>query len=269
MAILAASCGPASQPAGPTRLPELELPEAEWPEVELIVTVTRVGDGDSFRDESTDGEIEARLAGINSPELDECHGRAARDALRDMIEGRTIGLVAGPEFDQFDRVLARAVVDDVYVNLAMVLGGHSLVVSEPGPDRNSLVEAEAIARAGEAGWWAGDVCGAAGPRAGLEIIGIDYDPSGPDDNESVVIANTGSSSLNLEGFVLRDESSVNRLKLPPLVLDPGAEVEVVRTCDTAPKNQVAWCSDQPVWNNDGDTALLLDPFGRIVAFLRY
>ena len=30
-----------------------------------------------------------------------------------------------------------------------------------------------------------------------------------------------------------------------------------------------WCSEQPVFNNDGDTAMLLDPFGRVVALARY
>jgi hypothetical protein len=32
---------------------------------------------------------------------------------------------------------------------------------------------------------------------------------------------------------------------------------------------IPWCTDQPIWNNDGDTALLLDEAGRIVAIRRY
>lgn len=32
---------------------------------------------------------------------------------------------------------------------------------------------------------------------------------------------------------------------------------------------ITWCTDQPIWNNGGDTALLLDPAGRIVAVRRY
>ena len=33
--------------------------------------------------------------------------------------------------------------------------------------------------------------------------------------------------------------------------------------------EVFWCSDGPVWNNGGDTALLLDPAGNVAGRLRY
>ena len=32
---------------------------------------------------------------------------------------------------------------------------------------------------------------------------------------------------------------------------------------------LAWCSDTPIWNNGGDSALLLSPAGNIVAHARY
>jgi hypothetical protein len=32
---------------------------------------------------------------------------------------------------------------------------------------------------------------------------------------------------------------------------------------------LAWCTEIPVWNNDGDAVILLDAFGRVVAFHRY
>ena len=238
------------------------------PATDLDAKVTSVSDGDSFRVRTQSAEIEVRLLGINSPEEDECHGAEAMTALDDLIAGRNISLATEPELDQFDRVLARAVVDDTYVNVAMVRDGHSLV-SGPSPDRNLLVEAESEARASELGIWASDVCDASGPPATLEITNIDYNPPGSDDAESVTITNTGGEPIDLEGFVLRDESSVNRFEFPVVILAPGSEIRVVSGCGTEAEGTMAWCRSQPVWNNEGDTALLLDPAGRIVAYHRY
>lgn len=261
VAVVVVACASADGTAAVT------MPIVDLPETDLDVLVTAVADGDSFRAESPAGEIEVRLLGLNSPELDECHGEPAKDALRDLIEDRNIELATEPELDQFDRVLVRAVVGETYVNLDMVLNGHSLAVSEGGTDRDTFLEAEEVARAGEVGLWAGDVCGAVGPRATLEITNIDYDPPGADEDESVTIVNTGSESINLEGFVLRDESSINRFEFPAVTLGPGNELVVVRGCDA--EGAISWCTGQPIWNNGGDTALLLDPVGRIVAVHRY
>ena len=245
------------------------IARVDLPETDLDAVVTNVADGDSFRAESPAGEIEVRLLGINSPELDECHGPAARDALADLIEGHSIELATEPELDQFDRVLARATVDGTYVNLDMVLNGHSLVVTEGSTDREALLRAEGHARAGGIGLWASDVCGAEGPKASLEITGVDYDPPGADDDESVTIANTGVDPIDLAGFVLRDESSVNRFEFHDIILEPGSEIVIATGCGLRGEGIVAWCTDQPVWNNGGDTALVLDPLGRIVAIHRY
>jgi endonuclease YncB( thermonuclease family) len=241
----------------------------EPPVADIDVVVTSVADGDSFRAESSAGEIEVRLLGMNSPELDECHGQPAREALVDLIDDRTIGLATEPELDQFDRVLARAVVGGTYVNLEMVKNGNSLVVTDGSADRRTLLEAEKMARASEIGIWASNICGAVGPRAALEITGIDFDPPGADDDESVTIINSGADPIDLAGFVLRDESSVNRFDFPDITLAPGDELLVVRGCGDGEESMIPWCTDQPIWNNEGDTALLLDEVGRIVDIRRY
>ena len=246
-----------------------DLAGFELPATDVDVVVTSVADGDSFRAESSAAEIEVRLLGINSPELDECHGQPAREALVDLIDDRTIGLATEPELDQFDRVLARAVVSGTYVNLEMVKNGNSLVVTDGSTDRRTLLEAEGVARASEIGMWASDICGAVGPRASLEITSIDFDPPGADDEESVTIINSGADPIDLAGFVMRDESSVNRFDFPNITLAPGGELLVVRGCGDGEESTIPWCTDQPIWNNDGDTALLLDEVGRIVDIRRY
>ena len=239
------------------------------PATDVEVDVSTVADGDSFRAESPAGEIEVRLLGVNSPELDECHGQPAKDALVDLIENRTIGLATEPELDQFDRVLARAVVNEIYVNWQMVRDGHSVVVTDGSTDRDTLLEAEDAARTSEIGMWASDICGAVGPRAALEITSVNFDPPGPDDDESVTITNYGSDSIDLLGFVLRDESSVNRFVFPDTTLASGQELMIVRGCGGGEEGTIPWCTGQPIWNNEGDTALLLDEAGRIVDMRRY
>ena len=254
--------------AGATDTPTPAM-SVEPPATDLDVVVTSVSDGDSFRAEAPSGEIEVRLLGLNAPELDECHGPLAKEALGELIEGHRIGLARESDLDQFDRVLARAVVAATYVNLELVLNGHGLVLSEAAPDRDLLLEAEEIARARGTGMWASDVCGAVGVPATLEIIAIDHNPPGSDEAESVTIANIGDTPVDLEGFVLRDESSINRFEFPSVEIAPGGDIEIVTGCQRDDDGTFNWCADQPVWNNEGDTALLLDRVGRIVAFHRY
>lgn len=240
------------------------------PVVSMTVLVTTVTDGDSFQGAVDGEEIEVRLLGINAPEREECFGTESTAWLTGTIDGKEVGLDPEAELDQFDRVLARAVVGDTYVNLAAVTTGHALVVSEAGVDRTAWAEVEDTTRLAGTGLWGDDICGASGPKASLEIVDIDYSHPGPADFESVTIENTGDEPINLSGFTLRDESSTNRYALPAELLQPGeSHLVFVSSCEPLHPIGPAWCSDKPVWNNDGDTALLLDSFGRIVAFLRY
>lgn len=245
------------------------MSEAGLPMVDFLAEVSSVADGDSFRVVVDGEEIEVRLLGINAPERDECFGPEAAVWLTEMIEGEEVGLAVEPEPDQFGRHLAVAVVDQMNVNESALSSGHALVVSAEGIDRDSFVAAEESARSARTGMWADDICGASGRRAILEIVELDYNPPGPDENETVVIVNNESDNIDLDGFVLRDESSVNRFVLPPVVLAELDRLTVRVTNCRVVQSAFDWCSEQPVFNNDGDTAMLLDPFGRVVALARY
>jgi micrococcal nuclease len=209
-----------------------------------------------------------RLLGINAPESDECYGPEAAAWLRTAIVGREIRL-ARAGTDQYERTLARVVLDDRYINREAVATGHALVVSSVELDRGLLLDAEREARDGGLGLWSDDICGAVGARASLTIAGIDHDPPGPDLAESVTIQNAGSETVNLAGFVVRDESSANRFVLPAFELEPGHRVSVVSGSGDLSSGTFEWRTAQPVWNNEGDTAFVLDPRGRIVATYRY
>jgi hypothetical protein len=224
------------------------------------VTVDRVVDGDSF---SSDG-LEVRLAGVNAPELDECFGEEAQQWLRERIEGKEVAIeVVGT--DQFERSLANVFLDEQWVNLALVGAGRALALTGGSSD---LLDAELAARAGDNGMWGSEICGAIGPKASLEIVNVDFNPAGEDTDERVVISNTDDESVSLEFYVLRDESSVNRFTFSDIDLGTGATVVVSTSCEGS-EPVLRWCAGGPVWNNDGDAAILLDSFGRAVALYRY
>ncbi|HEX5695493.1 MAG TPA: lamin tail domain-containing protein, partial [Acidimicrobiia bacterium] len=91
-------------------------------------------------------------------------------------------------------------------------------------------------------------------------------PPGPDgeslDLERVVL--TAAEPIDLDGWTLRDESSAHRCSFRSGArIDPGAPL-------TVSSADPCWVpGSSPVWNNEGDLVLLLDPTGRVVARHRY
>ena len=106
------------------------------------------------------------------------------------------------------------------------------------------------------------------------MAAVEANPPGPDENdlngEWVLLENRGGASADLETWVLRDESSVNRYAFPPgTLLEPGETLAVYSGCGSDDAGSLYWCASGPVWNNGGDTALLLDPQGNVAAYLVY
>ncbi|MGI8518165.1 MAG: lamin tail domain-containing protein [Acidimicrobiia bacterium] len=210
------------------------------------VTVDRIADGDSFRA----GELEVRLVGVNAPELNECYGDESRDWLQNEIADRMVELVI-VDIDQFDRSLAEVYFENRWINEELAASGHALALSSSATE---LLDGEGEARIEGRGMWATGICGANDPIAHVSIVNVVFNPPGEDTNEQVTIRNSEERAIDLSGFVLRDESSVNRFDLTGRTLPAGAETVIVTSS---------------VWNNDGDTALLLDASGRIVSVYRY
>ena len=233
------------------------------------VTVVEIFDGDSFVARSAGREVEVRLLGINAPEHDECFGPEARD--------RLVALLAGPVeldpvgTDRFGRALARVRAGDMDVGTAQVSEGAALALSGDDPYARDLMARAARAREAGAGMWSPTACGASLPVPEVTISTIEADPPGRDeehlDDEWVEV--TAADPVDLSGWVLRDESSSNRFRFPAgVTLAAGATIRVVTGCRPGP-HVLAWCADTPVWNNGGDSVVLLDDRGRVVAFRRY
>lgn len=233
--------------------------------------VVRVLDGDSLIALIDGIETEVRLQGINAPERDECLGDDSKSRLEEVLDSGPVQ-IAGTEFDQFDRLLGVVTAGGLPVNVTQVADGLALPLAAESPIDHLVLAAEERARTLDVGIWNPASCGS-GPLPEIVIVSVEPDPPGRDeeslDDERVVIRNRTGTSLDLTGWVLRDESTANRFRFPPgTSIESGATIEIVVGCQSAP-DRLTWCNDRPVWNNGGDTALLLDPEGRIVDLYRY
>lgn len=237
------------------------------------VQVLDADDGDSLRVVLDGVEERVRLLGINAPEWDECLGDESRDSLEELVGDAAVLGLEPDDRDQFGRILAHVFATDVYVNREQVSNGLAIGLSVPNAFRDELIAAETLAESGHVGMWNPEACGERTAAEGLGVLDVEPDPPGRDeenlDGEYVVIANRSDNAIDLSGFVLRDESTANRFVFQDgYVLGAGQDVTVVSGCHP-PSEGLGWCADVPVWNNAGDSALLLDPHGGVVDHYRY
>lgn len=241
--------------------------------------VVGVTDGDTLTVDLAGREEDVRLIGINTPERGECFADDATAALGDLLAGREVRLLADvSDRDQYDRLLRYVFVDDTFVNEAMVRGGYALAYRyEPDVARaDELDAAQADAEEAGRGLWAPDACGRVDDAAGSLVIGdLVADPPGDDtldaNAEYVVVRNDGDAAVDLTGWGVKDESASHRFAFPSgFSLAAGASVTVHTGCGAPSATDLFWCNQgSAVWNNDGDTAFLLDPEGNIVDTLAY
>lgn len=237
--------------------------------------VVEVVDGDTIDVVLEDGTVErVRVIGINAPERGECLSEDATAWMDERIGDESVDLVADrSDRDQYGRLLRYVELDGADVGEAMVTEGLAMARRYP-PDTaraDRLEEAQASAEQAGRGMWRPEACGSAPSGAsGLTISAVNFDAEGPDadnaNDEWVKITNAGPEPVDLDGWRLRDESASNRYDFPSgFELAPGATVTVRTGCGVDSATDLHWCvSGAAVWNNDGDTAFLLDPAGNIV-----
>ncbi len=236
-------------------------------------TVERVVDGDSI-EVTVDGDsIELRLEGYNAPELytdnpdgtdsQTCNGLAARSAIEDLVaRADQVELVDG-ETDRFGRTLGDLLVDGESLVDQLVADGHGLATGDRADRRSLMIEAASDQR----GVW-GTGCGEP-LTAQLTIGDIQVDPPGNDRNnlaeEFVQLVNVSSRSLDLSGWILRDDTTGHHFPLSGQ-LEADADLTVITGGQPSDSNVsgagVLYLGESfPVWSNRWETVILVDPGG--------
>lgn len=236
--------------------------------------VISIVDGDDIVVELADGSIETvRLIGINAPEMQtrECYSQEATDLLERLAPpGSGVGLEPDvTNRDRYGRLLRYVSREGIFINQEMVLRGAALSrIYEPDDEYAAeLDRAQEQAEREQRGLWDPEACGGRS-EANIVIDYLNYNPPGNEalnpNDEWIRLKNEGSGSTDMTGWSLADESASNRFRFPDgFSLAPGQTVMVHSGCGTDTQQSLYWCSDFPVWNNDGDTAFLRDANGNI------
>lgn len=234
-------------------------------------------DGDTLDVQGPDGRVTVRLIGMNAPEKDECFAMQATAAMQQLLAGHTVTLVKDvSETDQYGRLLRFVETDaGVDVGAEMVRGGFAVSRRYP-PDiaRNSTYdELQTQAQAAGAGEWAANACGPA--SVGVSITITQHANAAGDDNKNlndewVRFTNQATAPIDLDRWIVADESSSHRYVFANFVLAGGASVTLHTGCGQDTAVDLYWCNTKSaVWNNGGDTVLLRDPSGNNVVVLKY
>jgi endonuclease YncB( thermonuclease family) len=118
--------------------------------------VVRIADGDTLSLLDTNGQQhKIRLYAIDTPELHQAHGQAAREALSRLVYRKTVGVVV-VDVDDYQRKVGTVYRDGTNVNLTLVARGHAWWYRYHAPHERPLEAAEAQARDQGLGLWAAD-----------------------------------------------------------------------------------------------------------------
>ena len=233
------------------------------------VELERLIDGDSMELRIGGEVVEVRLLGINAPELrtvggdTSCNGREARAAMESVLGGGDLRFDS-TEPDRFGRLLGHLYTGGRAVDGAMVSQGWALALWSAA-DPPLIAAMEEAATAGVGLW--GRTCGA--PVAVIEIGDVQPDPTGRDEehlnDEWIEIVNPSPAPVDLTGWSVADETTSNRFELPSLTLRAGATLRIHTGSGSDTATDVYLDQRDPVWSNSGETVLVADPAGMIVA----
>ena len=100
---------------------------------------------------------------------------------------------------------------------------------------------------------------------GVAIGYVEFDPPGGDvAGEYVRLQNTSADDVDLTGWTLHDGAKNHAFTFPSFTLAAGATVTLWTKSGTNDMENLYWGSLSPIWNNTGDTAVLLDARGAVV-----
>ncbi len=246
-------------------------PKKEYPPIPEEATVVKAYDGDTLTLENGD---KVRLRWVNTPELRpaEDFGIEARDAAIAYVVNKRVKLIfdGADARDGYGRILAGIRLEDggdLSIHLAERGLGHVFVIPPDSEDLTKLYEAQAKAKAAKLGIWSTD------RYAGdLHITSFHANGRGDDrafvNGEYLRVCNVGATTVDLSAYTLKD-SDGNEWKLPKLNLPVGHTVKIHSGKGTNQGSETEQItaylqSDDPIWDNDGDEAILVDSAGAVV-----
>ena len=107
-------------------------------------------------------------------------------------------------------------------------------------------------------------------RPRIVIAHVEYDPAGSDlQGEYVLLRNETDAPVDLAGWKLQDMGSKHSFTFPAFTLAPGAEVRLWSGSGAVDAANLYWGNRGAVWNNVGDTAVLVDAEGHEISRLSY
>jgi hypothetical protein len=84
-------------------------------------------------------------------------------------------------------------------------------------------------------------------------------------DEWVLISNIGADAQDLNGWTLKDEQGHSYAFPEGFVLEPGDGVMVHTNVGNDTNDDLYWNMGNPIWNNAGDVATLMDAEGNVVS----
>jgi micrococcal nuclease len=269
------------------------------------VEVVRLIDGDTIEVRFPDGHTEdVRLLGVDTPEVHVAvdppeyesipDTEAGRDWLRDwghkasefarnQLGGKTVEIATDPQADRrgsYGRLLVYVYVDGQNFNRQLIEQGYARLYDSDFSSRDAFASAEQTAQSNDVGLWNFEGSTTPTPTTtvtdggvSVSIVEIHADADGNDhenlNDEYIVLKNMGESAIDMTGWTLRDEADHTFTFPSGFTLSPGDTV-VIRTGSGRDSSETLyWGSDSAVWNNGGDTIILIDSSGTIVLSREY
>jgi endonuclease YncB( thermonuclease family) len=118
----------------------------------LIVKVVGVTDGDSITViDSKKNQLKVRLEQIDAPELGQPYGNKSKQALSELVFGKTVNLVSNSR-DKYGRTLGRIYLDDTDINAEMIKQGMAWVYRQYSKEQD-FIDYEETAKLNKVGLW--------------------------------------------------------------------------------------------------------------------
>jgi micrococcal nuclease len=223
------------------------------------VTVSRIVDGDTFKDESGNS---IRMLGINTPEKKEKYSDLGASNLERLILNQTVRLEYGKDKkDMYGRTLAYVYLDSVNVNLNQVENGYANAYFPSGHDThyNDFMNAWKKCVDNNINFCkkSSDKCASC-----IELTLFD------NKNEITEFTNNCDFSCSLEGWNIKDEGR-KRYTFGNIILEANAKVQVIVGNKTNHDNIFYWSGEDYVWTEGGDTLFLRDKNYELVLWKSY